>query len=639
MEQIRSSGESAQYIPVMNTDQTTVINSNIKRLKYIYSSIPPRANIQAQINELIKWCDHPLAYHEVYIPYLSQLLFQLAKQSIEIPNDPKIFYRLLDYHNKLTAWVAPILIKINQLLTPQSNPYSIQDSQPPILQISSNRPSTHTNVGFTNPALSTSTSLSMQTNLPAEAQNTVYQQHPHSFHNPTISQQTYIPPPVSGKVLATQRIDFGFAVTNDHLKYGDTNTMIHLRCCRANDSSEKHEWPINLHRVLVNGIEINITKKKYERTSDNLLRTIGVNMPAFIRPYLTQGKSTITITFLPGPAPTEYVFKVESFVVFSPENARNYVRLRPKLGDKEFRNLVNDLFNESDDDCMMVVETMPLKLTCPLTLKRMTTPVRNLNCKHLNCFDLETWINSYSAGIIFVNLTCPICSKHIHLNFLCLDMAVKKILDFTDESVTTVIVKPDSSCILENGQPVIFTNNTSGGTISVDSSNSRVSAKHNQSTSLPPNGSQTVHQQTNPQTNTAANLTKNSNSQSSNVLNSNLLPFLNSNDPQNEQFAQLYSNQLQPIPMDTTLLSKNPRDFVHWKNAAIITRLWEEHDKSDDENVRMDPPTKLVSSDYENATDINNIIASVFSDVEDDSTVVCEMHEWEYVNYLSDDEL
>ncbi|KAJ3259822.1 SUMO ligase siz1 [Boothiomyces macroporosus] len=362
-------------------------------------------------------------------------------------------------------------------------------------------------------------------------------------------------------------------------------------------------------------------------------------MPALIRPYLTQGKSAITITFLPGPAPTEeYVFKVESFVVFSLENVRNYVRMLPKLGDKEFGNLVNDLFNGSDDDCMMIVETMPLKLTCPLTLKRMTTPVRNLNCKHLNCFDLETWINSYSAGIIFVNLTCPICSKHIDLSFLCLDMAVKKILEFTDESVTTVIIKPDSSCTLENGQPIIFTNSTSGGTMSVDS-NSHVSAKYNQSTSLPPNESQTVHQQTNSQTNTAANLTKNSNSQSSNALNSNLLPFLNSNVPQNEQFAQLYSNQLQPIPMDTTLLSKNPKNFVHWKNAAIITRLWEEHDKSDDENVRMDPPTKLVSSDYENATDINNIISSVFSDVEDDSTVVCGMHEWEYANYLSDDEL
>ena len=66
-----------------------------------------------------------------------------------------------------------------------------------------------------------------------------------------------------------------------------------------------------------------------------------------------------------------------------------------------------------------------LSLKCPVSLKRQTFPVRTVNCKHLETFDLGTFIDTISFSDILLRgvtrawkpvhpctviHTCPICS-------------------------------------------------------------------------------------------------------------------------------------------------------------------------------------------------------------------------------------
>ena len=54
--------------------------------------------------------------------------------------------------------------------------------------------------------------------------------------------------------------------------------------------------------------------------------------------------------------------------------------------------------------------TMKISLRCPLTFRRMTLPARGHDCRHLQCFDLESYLksNGERQGAAW---KCPVCNK------------------------------------------------------------------------------------------------------------------------------------------------------------------------------------------------------------------------------------
>ncbi|KAJ3324067.1 hypothetical protein HDV06_000608 [Boothiomyces sp. JEL0866] len=694
--------DAAQNSPPLKSNSQTknmnIINSNLKRLHFLWNSIQPGADIKLIISELMIWCNNPDAYYKTYLPYLSAILVQIAKQSIELPNNPKLFFALLDvikqhhrfyseafdeligilqayrflvglnsfnpydklvfeYRSKLTEWVQPIMVRIKQefnVTVLDSNSFSNQTT---------NSVST-----LSNPIRQPSYPPPTQTSLPI-ASNLIQM-------SPNVREATYLQPPTISLPLPTaisnspavpsQRSEcfipltlkvifqfgsvkpqknsyFGFDVIKEHLKHGDKNTNIHIRCYRMTDSSERHDWPVNLHRIIVNEKEIQLRKKKYERTPDNLLRTIGSNWPSLIQTVLKEGRATLAIYFYPGVVSTEdYVFKIESFLALLPKYAIDFVKNQPAIG-------MDELFNGSDDDCMIIIDSMPLSLTCPLTMKRMNAPVRSSYCKHLNCFDLDSWIGSYASGPpVVVNLTCPICSKHIDLCTLKMDLIVKKILELTPVDITlsyetkqcdtnkTVEVQGDPNALKISNTTLVDISKQSVPTENhseKSSGQSAVSTAATQHPTLilePKQGSQPQPNESR-NTNTAGNILSEESAFSQKkiqrrLLNQTVMPPLT------------YQTTI-PIP-DSYILSSTPRNPQNFENANIISKMWELHDKPDNEKLSDDPPTTIVSRDYEDATDIKKIIHSIFdSDNDDDATVAAEMHKWEYVNYLSDNEI
>ncbi|KAJ3276560.1 SUMO ligase siz1 [Terramyces sp. JEL0728] len=626
---IRSLPPPSIYTTQSAQSNESVMNRNIERLKYLREMLQNSSALSEVIKEMTFWCKNPLAYNSAYVPLLSVILVQIAKICIEEPHEPLGFYRLLEiilkyrakflplfenltlclqqyrylvgitalahydprvhhFRSKLTEWVTPIFKKFDMTTTPQlepngaprihpQTPYSYQyhsapENVPARLNSGAAIPAMQNSAVHTPARLNSmasasirpiSTVSSVRANTPmsiAPNPTNLTSMVANSFshiHTPSVSNRgSYIPLShciiyQSGNVRAFSSVHAEFAVSKEQLKLGNVDAFIQLRCHRAMDSTERHDWPVNLKSMLLNGVEIPVQKKKYERTPDNLLGTIGTNLPTLVKPYLKEGKATLSIHFYSSEKlKEEYVFKIESFFLLVPLKALEYVKTRPHLVE------MDELFNGTDDECMMVVESMPLALNCPLTMTKMKQPVRSTHCKHLNCFDLDSWISSYATGAQYLNLTCPVCSKHIELHTLNLDMVVRNIVDSTADNVRTVTIKPDGGWDYDGKHIEKKVRKTLGKT-------------------------------------------------------SNLSPAI----------SVRQSNQN---------VSNEPRQM----NAEIITRMWQEHDKSDDEGLILpDPPTKIVNNDYADATDISKILDSIFGD--DDLTV--EIHEFENSHYLSDD--
>ena len=78
---------------------------------------------------------------------------------------------------------------------------------------------------------------------------------------------------------------------------------------------------------------------------------------------------------------------------------------------------------ESNDDIVQLHIT--IALLCPLGQCFIETPVRGRNCKHVQCFDLDTYLlMNKSSG----TWKCPVCNKLAELDSLVVDGYMEKIL-------------------------------------------------------------------------------------------------------------------------------------------------------------------------------------------------------------------
>lgn len=85
---------------------------------------------------------------------------------------------------------------------------------------------------------------------------------------------------------------------------------------------------------------------------------------------------------------------------------------------------------------------------CPLGQMFIETPVRGKNCKHVQCFDLETYLLMNKAQ---PNWECPVCSKKTLTDDLIVDEYMKEILNIVGDDEVAESIKMD-----ENGKWELF---------------------------------------------------------------------------------------------------------------------------------------------------------------------------------------
>lgn len=190
-------------------------------------------------------------------------------------------------------------------------------------------------------------------------------------------------------------------------------------------------WPANV-AISVNGHSIQIEQQK----------------PLFLKKICRLGKNTLQITV--PQCSCQHMFTMQVVNNTTVKSALQDI-LRKQIKPVEFsvtkikQNFNNSNYNinynsNSNNSSLNLTPSTPssldengieqtsfrLSLRCPITFKRIVIPARGNDCKHLQCFDLETFLklNTDKSG-----WSCPICNLPIVLENLEVDQYIHNIIN------------------------------------------------------------------------------------------------------------------------------------------------------------------------------------------------------------------
>ncbi|RKP00881.1 hypothetical protein CXG81DRAFT_19239 [Caulochytrium protostelioides] len=95
-----------------------------------------------------------------------------------------------------------------------------------------------------------------------------------------------------------------------------------------------------------------------------------------------------------------------------------------------------------DDEMQIVVEYVKIPLRCPVTMLRMKKPVRGNLCKHLACFDLESWVTIHKNAVDF---RCMLCPNRLFVDQLVWDRYIERLCQTVAPGIDEVYVMQDMS--------------------------------------------------------------------------------------------------------------------------------------------------------------------------------------------------
>ena len=101
---------------------------------------------------------------------------------------------------------------------------------------------------------------------------------------------------------------------------------------------------------------------------------------------------------------------------------------------------VIDEMNRQNADPDIAATSSKMSLKDPVSTMRIALPVRSTVCSHNQCFDGEMFMQLQEQAPTW---QCPICSKHVNFDSLCVDKYFEEILNSTPKSIEQVTVEPN----------------------------------------------------------------------------------------------------------------------------------------------------------------------------------------------------
>lgn len=170
----------------------------------------------------------------------------------------------------------------------------------------------------------------------------------------------------------------------------------------------------------------------------------GTTNPVDITDHVFQGKTNrLNIEFLEDKVVRFefYLYLVEEVSV---EHIERKVLDEPPIPKEDTLNLL-----KGDNDFELASETV--SLTCPCSMVRIQTPVRSTSCKHVQCFDLFSFLKLQQHVPLW---TCPICDIPIlYKKKLRVDFFFKSLLESVSDKYDLVVLKPDGSYVPKVSEP------------------------------------------------------------------------------------------------------------------------------------------------------------------------------------------
>ncbi|RGP72313.1 hypothetical protein FSPOR_2820 [Fusarium sporotrichioides] len=123
------------------------------------------------------------------------------------------------------------------------------------------------------------------------------------------------------------------------------------------------------------------------------------DQPLELTDFLLEGENSLRISYplvsqnmTPG---FKYFIAIEIVETISHDAVRNMIKsIRRSSADKTMAKIQRRLRPSDSDDIIIEDETLTISLADPFSATRFMEPVRGVQCKHLECFDLETWLQT-----------------------------------------------------------------------------------------------------------------------------------------------------------------------------------------------------------------------------------------------------
>ena len=186
-----------------------------------------------------------------------------------------------------------------------------------------------------------------------------------------------------------------------------------------------------------NQIEVKVNDHDIKHNFKGLKNKPGSTKPADVGTYIHKfngAQNTIVVTYALNTKRFAFCVNLVRYVT-----AVQLVE-RIKQGNIIPRDRVLRDMSKANADPDIAATSVRMSLKDPVSTMRITLPVRSSNCTHNQCFDGRMFMELQEQA---PQWSCPVCSKQIPFNTLCVDKYFEDILNRTPKSIDKVDIEPN----------------------------------------------------------------------------------------------------------------------------------------------------------------------------------------------------
>lgn len=238
---------------------------------------------------------------------------------------------------------------------------------------------------------------------------------------------------------------------------GIDSVLFNLRCTKIGDRRSTNEleaswaalptsWPQHIF-ISINNNHLEIRRKRHNRR----------DLPIDVTSFVVSGKNEVKISIHPEANERDLKHGIAVEVIGFCDHDRA-VTLPEKIdAGKSLKSITSVMApqqDSNDDDLVLVDDSMTISIADPFSSRVFTIPVRGRNCKHRECFDLETFLKSRQSDnkdalTSVYAWQCPICKGDARPCNLVLDEFFREVRDRVvergQEEARAIIVRSDGT--------------------------------------------------------------------------------------------------------------------------------------------------------------------------------------------------
>ncbi|KAI8580611.1 hypothetical protein K450DRAFT_236429 [Umbelopsis ramanniana AG] len=238
-----------------------------------------------------------------------------------------------------------------------------------------------------------------------------------------------------------------------------------LNSWKAKGTESKCDWPEKVDLAVNGAAIVPLRKRKVQipNKSQNMHMMVGKDRPLDLTSMLMPGANSITIK--QNACACSYAFGITLYVRESEQLIRTRVMGRRKtiaqgqqlvnklIGIKEnipkspqavsgqpsrsqcavSESVESSVQSGEDDEIECMQDSIKVSLRCPISLLRIKEPVKGVNCSHVECFDLVSYL-CINQGLS--TWKCPVCSKYTTSASIIYDEYFAQLLKDMDDNIT-----------------------------------------------------------------------------------------------------------------------------------------------------------------------------------------------------------